>query len=284
MKHETSIGIDLGGTKLLIATQNDINQSYPTGPAFTPSKLVKIISQFIQQHHLTVKTIGLAVPGIVEKNNHIILSDVLPAFSNWPAGRELSQTLSASVTVINDVKAALIEQAAFLPANTSIIVVMAGTAIGSAMMIEGKIINGASGWCGELGYTPFNTADKIVRLDEIAGGRFMAQQLNLSTQQFIHALANNNQAAQQIVLNGGKALGMALAGLINFINPHYIAVGGGTIELPGYWDCTFETAKQLSMPAPWEACQLKKINNHKVVALGALKYSQANIVSQIIKP
>ena len=269
-----SLGIDLGGSKLLLTTDNKINAIYKTGPSFTPSELLNIIDQFIKENQLIINAIGLAVPGIVENNCKIIISDVLPAFSGWHAAEALAEKGQSTVAVLNDVKAALYEVTSTAHQNANIIVVMAGTAIGSGCMIDGKVVTGSSGWAGELGYFPVLVNNKIVRLDELAGGAFMAQQMGLSTEEFQNTAAQNNNLALDIIQTGGQSLGIALAGLINYLNPDLVAVGGGTLKLPGYWSAVQKYAQQFSLPDIWSVCTFKRIKNNNVVALGAIKYAQ----------
>ncbi len=272
--NNVSLGIDLGGSKLLLTTDNKIRAVYKTGACFTPSKLLNIIDQFIKENQLTINAIALAVPGIVENNHKIIMSDVLPSFSGWHAAEALATKWPSTTVVLNDVKAALYEVASTAPKNANIIVVMAGTAIGSACMIDGKVVTGSSGWAGELGYFPVLTNNKIVRLDELAGGAFMTQQLGLSTEEFQNAVAQNHSQALDIIHTGGQSLGIALAGLINYLNPDLVAVGGGALHLPGYWSAVQKHTQQFSLPDVWDACTFKRIKNNDVVALGAIKYAQ----------
>ncbi len=267
-----SLGIDLGGSKILLTTDNKISTTLKTGSGFTPSELLNIIEQFLTKNQLSVNTIGLAVPGIVENDNQIVISDVLPAFSGWNVAQVLAKW-SCKIAVLNDVKAALYEVASTAKKDANILTVMAGTAIGSAFMINGQIVEGSKGWAGELGYFPILTNDKILRLDELAGGAFMAQQLGLSAEEFQNAVAQNHAQALHAIYTGGQALGTTLAGLINFLNPDLVAIGGGVLNLPGYWSAIQEHIQRFSLTAAWNTCTLQKIEDKKVVALGAIKYA-----------
>lgn len=84
----SSIGIDLGGTKLLLLCEH-AEAIYSTGIGFTPDQLLAHLDNFITQNELMPSSIGVAVPGLVSASGDIVLSDVLPAFNGWQATQAL---------------------------------------------------------------------------------------------------------------------------------------------------------------------------------------------------
>lgn len=58
-----------------------------------------------------------------------------------------------------------------------------------------------------------------------------------------------------------------------------MSLGGGTLQLPGYWEAALQSAQENTLPMLWQACELNRIKNAAhVVALGAIQagldYSQ----------
>lgn len=119
-----TLGIDLGGTKVLLLC-DDLKASFKTGISFTPANLIEIIKHFIKLHKLTLEQIGLAVPSLVNAEGIIAECDVLPLFKGWPATKRM-QGLAAKIAVVNDVKAALLEEMHAAPADTTGGVIMVG--------------------------------------------------------------------------------------------------------------------------------------------------------------
>ena len=70
---------------------------------------------------------------------------------------------------MNDAEAALREETRELGGVTAGLV-MAGTGIGAAFMAGGRMIRGARGWAGELGYLPVVKDGTAMTLDQVASG------------------------------------------------------------------------------------------------------------------
>ena len=267
---DSAMGVDLGGTKLLIRYRDQwvrIN----TGVNFGASQLTEILCKFIDEQSQRPHALGIAVPGLVE-NNAVVSCDVLPKLVGWSAGAALKGQ-DIKCALINDTKAALHETTFDLPSGITAVTVMAGTAIGCGIMADGKLMRGARGWAGELGYWPVqSTSSTWVRLDEIAGGRYMAQRLAIDGKQLAWLNAQGDTHARAVVTEGGRALGSALAGLINLLNPHRLTVGGGALKLSGYWDAAYAQIQALSIPDMRLMCDVR--NAHEVedlVARGAAR-------------
>jgi predicted NBD/HSP70 family sugar kinase len=99
----------------------------------------------------------------------------------------------------------------------------------------------------------------------------MATQLG-STGSELLRLAQGDDRARSVIYEGGKALGIALAAVINLLNPHLLVLGGGTLSLPGYGATALEFAQQYSLPGSYSACTLRLARAGKAVAaLGAAR-------------
>jgi len=269
-----TIGIDLGGTKVLILT-GDREEESPTGPDFSPAALEARIRGFVAGSSPKPAAIGIAVPGLVDAERHIAACDVLPKFAGWNPGESLAD-LGARIVVANDVKAALAEEMHDLPPGETAGVVMAGTAIGAAFITEGRPLFGASGWAGELGYLPLLAGGEPKRLDELAGGSFIAASLGISAVELARRAKAGDAVAAEAVRRGGAALGFGLAAVINLLNPSRLAVGGGALRLPGYWDAAREAAARHSIPELFQACRLQEVRaGARVAALGAQRLASA---------
>lgn len=267
---QAPIGIDLGGTKLLINC-NDREQRFPTGKDFTPDDIKEIVFRFMQENDISPVGIGIAVPAFVDKEGRVGMCDVLPHFSNWTPEETFSE-LSCPVIAVNDVNAAAAEEFHNLPTGKTVGIIMVGTAIGASFITEGNTLQGAAGLAGELGYMPMQTPEGIKRLDELAGGSFIAEKLCISGEELAKRgnLADDEVCAA--IRAGGEALGLAVASLVNILNPEQLVFGGGTISLPGYFEAMVESARKHSIPEMWESCSLSLVKSGgSVAALGAIR-------------
>jgi predicted NBD/HSP70 family sugar kinase len=242
-----------------------------TGTDFSPEDLEASIREFIAKLRTPPSAIGIAVPGLVQDAEQIVSCDVLPKMDGWCAMTRLADT-GCRILVVNDVKAALAEEMHDAPSGITAGVIMVGTAVGAAFITEGKNLLGASGWAGELGYMPVYRGGELKRLDELAGGSFMAARRKASDKEFVRLAAAQDAAALDIIREGGLALGLALATVINLLNPARLALGGGAISLPGYWDAARETAARYSVPELWRTCRLYRIlDDPAITARGAVR-------------
>ena len=137
---------------------------------------------------------------------------------------------------------------------------------------QDKEILGDQGWAGELGYFPIPTVDGVKRLDELSGGRFLADRLGLNPAEMVQMALDGEQKVLNEIHIAGHYLGLAAAGVINLLNPTQIAVGGGTLGLPGYWSAMIHTAKENTIPSFWQEGILRRVTGgEQVAALGAVR-------------
>lgn len=270
----STIGIDLGGTKALMLC-DEMEARSETGPDFSPMALVQRLRTFASRLEAPPSGIGLAIPGLVDRSGRISACDVLPKFAGWDP-RAALRDLGARVVVANDVKAALAEEMHDLSPGATAGVVMAGTAIGAAFITEGQPLLGAGGWAGELGYLPIALGDEVKRLDELAGGSFIAARLGISAAGLVRRAGEGDAAVLEAIRRGGFALGLGLAAVINLLNPSRLAIGGGALALPGYWEAAREAAARHSIPEMSHQCRLYQVRaGARVAALGAIRLASA---------
>ncbi len=271
--HKQNIGIDIGGTKALFVSENQ-SLKVETGADFSPEKLKVILGDFIQTNEIEPISIGVAVPGLIDSAGNVVFCDVLPKLTGWNPNLAFAD-FRCQIKALNDANAAILEEFSELEEGLTAGIVMVGTAIGAAFITEGKLLTGATGLAGELGYMPMQTNRGIERLDELAGGSFLAAKHGVSAKSFADLIEAGDRTAIARLCEGGRYLGVAVASVINLINPSRLAFGGGTVGLPGYFETVVETAAKYTIPDLWKACELSKVRSGElVVALGAMRAAQ----------
>lgn len=270
----TTIGIDLGGTKALMLC-GETEARLDTGPGFSPEALKQRLRAFASGLGAPPDGIGIAVPGLVDLSGRITACDVLPRFAGWDPHAAFAD-FGCKIAVANDVKAALAEEMHDAPPGATVGVVMTGTAIGAAFITEGRPLLGACGWAGELGYLPVFVDGNVKRLDELAGGSFIAAGLGISSVDLARRATEGDASALEAIRKGGFALGTGLAAVIHLLNPSRLAVGGGALSLPGYWEAARDATARHSIPEMSHACRLYQVRaGARVAALGAIRLASA---------
>jgi glucokinase len=169
-----SIGVDLGGTNLRIATISregellekiTLDTKLTLGPGHVIDEMCDAIQRLVKKYKASGSFLGagIGVPGLVDVAAGIMRKAVnLPGFENYPARAEIERRLRASGILENDTHAVL-ENDARLAAfgeqwigaargipNMAIFTL--GTGIGGGIVLNGKIWHGMNGMAGEFGH------------------------------------------------------------------------------------------------------------------------------------
>lgn len=256
----TTIGIDLGGTKMLMLARDAsgnlvAEQEIATGPDTTASDIESTVTSFCSALDSTRDRIAIAEPGLVSGNCRVVTSDVLPKIANWTP---FENSTLGPVYVINDVRASLASAVATRPGG-NILCVVAGTAIAAAFtgLNQDEAFEGADGWAGELGYLPVRDDTGVWRtLDEVAGGAAILRNLGMTGPEAARRLHSGDRKVAEQVTAAGEALGRAIASCVNLLNPRTLFTGGGTFRFPEYYDAAIHSAHAHTLPNSWESLEI----------------------------
>jgi predicted NBD/HSP70 family sugar kinase len=180
--------------------------------------------------------IGIAVTGVIDERAGLCRYSAALGWRDVPLAKLVRDSTGVESYVGNDANAVAIGEKLFgrgrdLRHFSSIIL---GGTIGGAHYIEGKLYTGYDGGAGEIGHVTLDVdgprcpCGKNGCLDMFAGGTAMraaAQDAGLPCQSVhdLEALASlGNAKAMAILRKAGKALGLAIANLIQINNPECI--------------------------------------------------------------
>jgi glucokinase len=255
-----SIGVDLGGTNLRVAAIDLSGQvleristpaDYLTGPQHIINEIVSAVNQ-IRSHFGVddLQGVGIGVPGYIDMRAGIIVGSAnLPGFQNFPIRAEIQRQLSTQIVLENDANAAAVGEL-WMGAGRDVkdmILLTLGTGIGGGIIIDGKVLHGTQGMAGEFGHMTvfpegnpcgcgnYGCLEKHASATAIAAmGRMMHFPHDVTTSADVFDLARaGNDRAKMVFEAMGRALGIALASLMNVFNfPLYVISGG---PLPA-WD------------------------------------------------
>jgi glucokinase len=252
--HDFVAAIDFGGTKVAIATADT------TGSILQQAQLDTNASQGAQQilERTTVTAqaliertlaevaghcvaVGVATPGVVHDHG-VLLSPNIPGWEHV----SLRETMRASlhiptVVVENDVKAAAMAEVLWgaLKGADPAVFLSLGTGIAAAIVIGGRVVTGAHGASGEIGYNLRSVLDTSgaahgrAPLEEAIGGRFIGERASLLLGEPLSAagvFAHPDIRARFLVDETLAELATHVANLAILIDPARIAVGGGLIS------------------------------------------------------
>ncbi len=160
------LGIDLGGTKTLVAVVGSNQQVLGRAKRTTPAKeggqaivatMLGAIDEALKNAGLTRQDIagaGIGSPGPLDSHTGVILFSANLNVKNFPLGPELSAALNRPVLVQNDVRVGGYAEFRLGAGRgyRDIIAAFVGTGIGGCVIQEGEIVEGSTGNAGELGH------------------------------------------------------------------------------------------------------------------------------------
>src|SRR3989440_2206657 len=185
--------------------------------------------------------VGVATPGTVHDNG-VLLSPNIPGWERV----SLRETMRASLhipTVVaeNDVKAAAMAEVLWgaLKEADPAVYLSLGTGIAAAIVIGGRVVTGAHGASGEIGYNLRSVLDTSgaahgrAPLEEAIGGRFIGERGSLLLGEPLSTagvFAHSDIRARFLVDEMLAELATHVANLAILIDPARIAIGGGLMS------------------------------------------------------
>jgi glucokinase len=250
---EYSIGVDLGGTNLRAAAidgQGKIlekiagSTNLSAGPDAVVADIVAAIRTLRQKLGVEgLVGVGIGTPGFIVMDKGLITgSPNLPGFDNYPIRDEIERLLRAPVILENDANAAALGEK-WMGAGRDVddlVLLTLGTGIGGGVIIGGRVLHGFVGMAGELGHMTVspngnpcgcgNTGclEKHASATAVSAmARLMGLGEELSSEQVYRLALEGNAKARVVFEAMGRALGIALANLVNAFNfPLYLLSGG----------------------------------------------------------
>jgi glucokinase len=259
-----TVGIDVGGTKILaVAVGGGIRQlatahaATPDDPSELEHRVAQAASQVIDDMGGLPDGIGLGLPGFIDRRGVARQAPNLQAAIGVDLGGHLRRHFGVPVSVDNDANcAALAARTVDAPDGDVVLAVTFGTGIGGGFVVHGAVLRGHNGFAGEPGhmvvraggdlcvcgqrgcwevYASGNALGRLARaavergdaaavLAE-AGGEVAAVDGKL-----VADVARAGDAAAQAVMDeyaGWVAIG--LVNLVNLFDPDAIVLGGGVI-------------------------------------------------------
>ena len=267
------IGIDLGGSNIraaIVEPDGSIDRRIhvPTPKTLDAGQMADMVAKLVDelQGQNGASSIGLAIAAVVDaKRNRIVTSPNLSQLNDFDFAKELGDRAGLDVVLENDATAAAIGEH-WLGAgkgSENMICVTLGTGVGGGLIIEGEPVYGADGNAGEIGHIcldadgppcgcgsngcleQYSSGTAIVRLTrELLANSpesSLHSHLEFTSQDVSAAAMQGDHAATEAFKIAGKRLGMALAGLVNLLNPEVIVIAGGVANS---WDLFIGAARE----------------------------------------
>lgn len=189
----------------------------------------------------TLVAVGVSLPGPVDiETGTVVQPSRMPGWPGFHVDEALRKRFGVPVAVDNDANlAALGEHRARHGLAKHSITIKAGTAIGSGIIVDGHVHRGATGAAGDITHTRIDGSGDLPCscgntgcLETVASGASIVRQMReagadvATTTDVIRLALDADPLATTAVRTAGTHLGQALAGVVNFFNPHAIYLTG----------------------------------------------------------
>lgn len=272
------LGVDVGGTKIaagLVSYDGALLTGVvrPTPAAQGPGAVLDAIAAAVTElpGWDGADGLGIGTGGVLDRDRGIVLSanDLLPGWAGTELAGELTGRLALPVAADNDANVfALAEQTYGAGAGCdSALYASVGTGIGGGLVTGGRLLRGAHWTAGEFGHIAVPEAagrpcncGRRGHLEAVSSGpaitaryRELSGDQDVSDLREVAALAVEaaGERATAALTEGARALGRALAGLVNTLDPERVVVGGGVASVGApFWEPLTEAFAAELLPGP----------------------------------
>jgi glucokinase len=262
-KSESSfIGIELCGPKVRAASVSNEGVIGERREArLQADGLVGQVTQMVKelrQNAGAIQAVGLAIPGLVNRqSDRVVASRYLPGIVRETLHAELMEATGLRFELENDANAAAYGEFKIGAGRggRDLFYITIGEGIGGAIILDGKLWTGASGFAGEVGHITIDTegsececgntgcletvasAPNIVRRanerlnrDSTSSLSTLAMNKNFTAGDMAHEAKEGDDFSLMMIERTGKYIGTGVASVINLLNIERIVLGGGVMQ------------------------------------------------------
>ena len=263
-----TIGIDVGGTKVLGGVVDEAGKVLTTARKNTPRQggnaltqtIADVAKELLEQH--SVASVGVSAAGFVSSDRKTMLAT--PNIADWNGvdlDNQLTKLIGLPVVIENDANAAAWGEAKFGAGKNQdhMMMLTVGTGIGGGIVVNGALYRGAFGIAAEFGHMRVVPEGHICGcgargcFEQYASGnallRHAREAINASPEVARNLLSRGDgtvagltgQAITDAARDGdpvalaafnttGQWLGAGIASLAVLLDPACVVIGGGVID------------------------------------------------------
>lgn len=262
MGEAVAIGIDVGGTKLVAAVIDGegrvlerLRRETPAGDARRlVDDLRGLVADLGGDLPVGVGIAALVTPaGVVRYGPNIDVHDL-------DLARALSEGAAGPAVVLNDASAAALgeQRVGAARGHRDVVMLTLGTGVGGGVVVGGALLTGANGFGGELGHLVVDDGGRRCAcgnrgcVEAYASGSAIGERARQrladepvdsllrdaerpTGRDVTLAARDGDELAREVLVEAGQWLGVALAGLVNALDPEVVLLGGGAAAQTATW-------------------------------------------------
>lgn len=187
-----------------------------------------------------VRAVGVGIPAPVDRISGQVGSEsILPGWRGVAVADEMAGRIQAPVIVDNTSNLAALGElrCGVLQGVQHAVYIKLSHGVGAGLILDGEIFRGAAGTAGEIGHMTIDENGPVCRcgnrgcLETYIGSRSLLDVLSvshgpLSLRDVIHRAVDGDPGCRRVLADAGRHLGVAVAGVVNLVNPEVVVLGG----------------------------------------------------------
>jgi glucokinase-like ROK family protein len=255
------LSVALGDFSARILEEVEVPFRIDNGPEVCLKKSDTILRELLEKRGFTPSDllgIGLGVPGpVIAEQGMVMAPPIMPGWDRFPIRTRLESQWKTAITLNNDAELGALGEWAYGAGRgeKNLAFIKVGSGIGAGLIINQQIYGGTTGSAGEIGHLTVDENGPLCNcgnhgcLEAFAGGHAIASQArklvasgkrtllseksidSITAHDVAEAARRGDLPAQEILKRSGTYIGIAIAGLINLINPSTVIIGGGVAQV-----------------------------------------------------
>lgn len=224
-----------------------------------------------------VAAVGVGAPGPLDPDRGFLFFAPNLGWRDVPLGKILNERLNLPVFLDNDANLAALGEYVYGAGrgSTHLVYITVSTGVGGGVILNGRVYHGACGGAGEIGHVTVAPDGPTCRcgnqgcLEAVASGTAMEQRARalvgegrgagilaaaggerdkITARVVAEAAAAGDAEALVVLREAGRYLGIAVAGVVNLLNPAAVVLGGGAMQAGApLWDAMLEEVRRRSL-------------------------------------
>ena len=173
--------------------------------------------------------IGLAASGVIDTRRGVILHyDLIPAAADLPLRDLISQHVGLPCVMENNIRAMTLAEWTLGAARgmNSFVCMAVRSGVGAGVVLNGRLLSGSHGLCGETGYMVLPTSGSASRWKNL-------QQTVSESAMGIDIEAAGFGIPPRVARQAGELIGSQLASIAALLDPEAIILGGSVLNVDG---------------------------------------------------
>ncbi|NHA69849.1 ROK family transcriptional regulator [Phycicoccus flavus] len=187
---------------------------------------------------LRALVVGLPAP-IDTVSGEVGSEGIMPGWRGVPVGRAMADSVRVPVRIDNTANLAALGEFKFgaLQGVSTGVFLKVSYGVGAGLILGGELFRGSAGTAGEIGHVTIDEHGPVCRcgnrgcLDTYVGAGPVLSALRpshgaLTLRDVISRALDGDHGCRRVLEDAGRHLGIAVAGVVNLLNPEVVALGG----------------------------------------------------------